>query len=77
MKKDKKTGEKLQPKNLFTIIKREKVITLDLSEFNSTINSDSTLPTLEDIIDQARTETQNKIIPTTSDSSPIKTRSIT
>ncbi len=50
---------------------------LDLSEFNSTTNSDSTLPTLENIIDQARTEIQNKIIPITSDSSAIKTRSTT
>ncbi len=50
---------------------------LDLSEFNSTTNSDSILPTLEDIIDQARAETQDKTIPTTSDSSAIKTRSAT
>ncbi len=52
-------------------------MTLDLSEFNSTTNSDGTLPTLEDIIDQARTETQDKTIPTTSDSSTIKTQSAT
>ena len=52
-------------------------MTLDLSEFNSTANSDSTLPTLEDIIDQARAETQDKTISTTSDSSLIKTRSAT
>ncbi len=52
-------------------------MTLDLSEFNSIVNNDNTLPTLEDIIDQARAETQDKIILTTSDSSPIKTRSAT
>ncbi len=31
-------------------------MTLDLSEFNSTINSDGIFLTLEDIIDQARTK---------------------
>ena len=52
-------------------------MTLNLLEFNSTVNSDDILPTLENIIDQARTEIQNKIIPITSDSSAIKTRSTT
>ena len=49
-------------------------MTLDLSEFNSIVNSDDILLTLEDTIDQARAETQNKIILITSDSSAIKTR---
>ncbi len=52
-------------------------MTLNLSEFNSTTNSDSTLPTLEDIINQTRAKTQNKIILIMSDSSTIKTRSAT
>ncbi len=50
---------------------------LNLSEFNSTTNSDGILPTLENIIDQTRAETQDKIILIISDSSAIKTRSAT
>ncbi len=48
---------------------------LNLLEFNSTANSDDIFLTLEDIIDQARAEIQNKIILITFDSSIIKTRS--
>jgi len=77
MKKNKKTGEELQPKNLFTVIKREKVMTLNLLKFNSTTNSDGTLLTFEDIIDQDRAETQDKIISIIFNNSPIKTRSAT
>ncbi len=50
---------------------------LNLSKFNSTTNSDSTLPTFEDIIDQVKIEIQNKIILITFDNNSIKTQSAT
>ena len=52
-------------------------MTLNLLKFNSTTNSDDTLLTLENIIDQARAETQDKIILITFDSSLIKIRFVT
>ncbi len=48
---------------------------LDLLKFNSTANSDGTLLIFEDIIDQARAETQDKIILIIFNNSLIKIRS--